>query len=98
MQQSQLPGFWHLLADSEGVCTGRLAKEWGEIPGLQHLNLSDNSLAGALPKEWAGLFSQLATLDLSFNLINDSLPHGVLLNPVLSMCALSLACCLGHKG
>ena len=50
--------------------------EWGQLHGLELLNLSHNSLTGQLPPEWAQSFTNLTMLDLSSNLINNHLPAG----------------------
>ncbi|WVZ77888.1 hypothetical protein U9M48_025689 [Paspalum notatum var. saurae] len=51
---------------------GRIAPSLGNLTGLQHLNLSYNSLYGGLPQELVSS-SSMVVLDVSFNQLNGDL-------------------------
>ncbi|KAL6629137.1 hypothetical protein ACP70R_028902 [Stipagrostis hirtigluma subsp. patula] len=51
---------------------GHISQSLGNLNGLQHLNLSYNSLSGGLPLELVSS-SSIIVLDVSFNQLNDDL-------------------------
>lgn len=56
---------------------GSISASIGDLPNLQHIDLSDNGLIGQIPSEWSNLIN-LQTLILKGNMLNGSIPIGLI--------------------
>ncbi|GEM_PF-567116 len=59
--------------ESTNEFTGQLPSEWGDLPNIEHLELSHNSLSGNIPTTW-GNMTTLRGLWLNGNGLSGTLP------------------------